>query len=1041
MGFHNFVNTAQFSYTARDFKKQGDRYCLAPIGSREWTEWWDEEEKRCAEGYTVGGLWIPGRYYHYLNFTPIMKVDDAVAMAMYRDGRSKKDGKLSRVVSDRIMGFPRFYEVDYEWYNFKHIAWNGGEFMGIKSPGAKHVCCGKTRGAGFSYKEAQDGVYNFTFIDGSKNYYFAGLEQYLIVDGILNKVQPMLDFTNDNCIEWKKNRQKKSTLLHQKASYVDALGVERGSFSEIIGLSIDDPEKAHPHSANIITPDGPRKWKDIEPGDQVFGSDGQIINVEDTFEQGIKDIYTVTFDDGRTVQCTYDHLWTVSYWESWGGTLREHTMTTADIHKRMGYAAYPTNKIKIKINGCTDYPYQDVPIESYTMGLMLGDGSIGKSTKNRAELTMMYEDVDSISHLVPYEMNKANWGTGIRNTIDLPNAKALFQELDLFDKRSGTKFIPDVYKYNSKEIRLAVINGLLDTDGSVTRDFGVIEYCTKSQRLAEDFIWVIHSLGFGGSVKARTIKGTVYYRCYVYCKPDETSLFCLARKRNKILFKKWNKKALNKSSFVQFQSIEFSHQEHAKCIRVDAEDHLYLIEDHIVTHNTRGKRGRKIVFEEAGSFKNLKKALNVCRGSIQDGDITVGQISVFGTGGEEGVSIEGLEDIFYDPDSFDMLAFPNVWEKGYEGTTCGYFVPVWRTKSSFMDEEGNVDIVGAIESEKIIRRQKKKAKDPKVLDGHKAEYPFKPGEMFKRLSKNMFDIAEVEAQIRRVETQQTIQGMLRYGKLVRDETHGVILVPQAKDIAKPVDYYPHSSKDDLEGCVTIAARPYKDIKSQTPAGMYQIVVDPYYKEESEDLTSLFSVSVWKQYNMIDPTDEGLPIAWYDARPQQLETAYKNLFMLADMYNASIQSEIAGGGQGIVDYARRTKQLHKLDFEPEMFSTKEYASAAQQKNRSIFMNMPTEKKRMGLTYLANWHTNMRGSTPEGKSILNIHRVYWLGLLKEMKRYNPDKNADRISGSILAMFMLKENAYKEEQRTSTETEFYSKPLFGGSQAVQEGTTSFY
>ena len=697
MGFHQLVNTAQFSYTARDFKKQGDKYCLAPVGSREWVEYWDEEERRCRDGYQVGGLWIPGRHYFYLNFTQIKKTQDEVAIKAYRDNKS--GAHTSKITASKIMDFPRFYEVDYEWFNFKNIAWNGGEFMGIKSPGAKHICCGKTRGAGFSYKEAADGVYNFVFIDGSKSYYFAGLEQYLVVDGILNKVQPMLDFINDNCIEWKQNRQKKNTLLHQRASFMDTMGVERGTFSEIIGLSIDDPDK------------------------------------------------------------------------------------------------------------------------------------------------------------------------------------------------------------------------------------------------------------------------------------------------------------------------------------------------------TRGKRGEKIVFEEAGSFKNLKKALNVSKGSIEDNGIVVGQISVFGTGGEEGADIEGLEDIFYDPDSFDMLAFPNVWEKGYEGTTCGYFVPIWRMKPVFTDEEGNADVIGAIESEKAIRRQKKKAKDPKVLDGHKAEYPFKPGDMFRRLNKNMFDIAEVEAQIRRVETQQSIQGMLRYGKLTRDEVNGVILIPQAKDIAKPVENYPHGQQDDLEGSVVIAARPYKDQKGQTPAGLYQIVVDPYYKEESEDLTSLFSVSVWKQWNMIDAVDEGLPLAWYDARPQQLETAYKNLFMLADMYNASIQSEIAGGGQGIVDYARKTKQLHKLDFEPEMFGNKEYTTGAQQKNRSIFMNMSTEKKRMGLTYLANWHTQQRGSTPEGKPILNIHRIYWLGLLREMKRFNPDKNADRISGSILAMFMLKENAYKEEQRINTETEFYSKPLFGGNQAVQEGTTSFF
>jgi len=697
MGFHNLVNTAQFSYTARDFKKQGDKYCLAPIGSREWTEFWTEEERRCREGYSIGDLWIPGRHYFYLNFTQIKMVDPRISVQAYLD---RKNGvQMNKITAAKDMYFPRFYEVDYEWFNFKHIAWHGGEFMGVKSTGAKHICCGKTRGAGFSYKEAADGVYNFFFIDGSKSYYFAGLEQYLIVDGILNKVQPMLDFINDHCVDWKKNRQKKNTLMHQKASYIDALGVERGSMSEIIGLSIDDPDK------------------------------------------------------------------------------------------------------------------------------------------------------------------------------------------------------------------------------------------------------------------------------------------------------------------------------------------------------TRGKRGEKIVFEEAGSFRDLKKALNVSKGSIEDNGIVIGQISVFGTGGEEGADIEGLEDIFYDPDSFDMLAFPNVWEKGYEGTTCGYFVPIWRMKPVFTDGEGNADIVAAINDEKSIRRQKKKAKDPKVLDGHKAEYPFKPSEMFRRIHKNMFDVAEVEAQIRRVESQQSIAGMLRYGQLRRSEEEGVILIPKSKHDAKPVDVYPHSSKDDLEGCVVIFARPYLDQKGQVPSGMYQIVVDPYYKEESEDLTSLFSVQVWKQYNMIDPKDEALPIAWYTARPQQLKTAYETLFMLADMYNCTIQGEIAGGGQGIVDYAKMTRQLHKLEREPEMLGNKEYASSASQRNKSMLMNMPTEKKRLGLTYLANWHTEQRGVTEDGKPILNIHRIYDLGLLREMKRYNPDKNADRISAAIIAMFMLKENAYKEEKKISKEQTFFKKPLFGGGQAVQAGTTGFY
>jgi hypothetical protein len=705
MGFHSLVNTAYFSEAANDFRKNGGRYTTAPIGSRDYHEYWEEQEKRCRQGYKVGGLWIPGRKYHWLNFTPIMKVDDKIAIKAFEERRSAKTGKVGRLTAERILDFPRFYEIHYEWYNFKHIAWYGGTFMGVQSPGAKHICCGKSRGAGFSYMEAQDGVYNYTFIPGSKSYYFAGIEQYLTTDGIMNKVQPMLDFTNQYIHEWKQNRQKKDTMLHRRASYVDSFGMEQGSFAEIIGVVVDDPDK------------------------------------------------------------------------------------------------------------------------------------------------------------------------------------------------------------------------------------------------------------------------------------------------------------------------------------------------------TRGKRGRKVTFEEAGSFRNLKKALNVSIGSIKDGDICVGQISVFGTGGEEGPDIEGLEDIFNDPQSFDMLEFPNVWEAGYEGTSCGYFVPVWRTKSTFMDAEGNVDVAGSIKSELVIRKQKKKAKDPKVLDGYKAEYPFSPKDMFRRLKKNIFDRDAVDAQIRLIETNVGIQQMLRYGRLRRDEKEGVVFDIMGKHEAKPVETYPHNQEDDLEGCVTICNRPFTDQHGHVPEGLYQITFDPYYKEEAEDLTSLFSCTVWKQYNSIDPVDEGLPIAWYVGRPQQIETAYRNLFMLADYYNCTVQGEVAGGGQGVIDYAKRPdiKLLHKVEYEPLMMHNKEFTSSQAMKNRSLLMNMPTEKKRLGLTYLANWHLAPRGFTEKGNPILNIHRIYHIGLLREMARYNPDKNADRISDALIAMFMLKENAFKEEVRATGEENsgFWNRELFNNSNqaAYSAGVTTAY
>lgn len=697
MGFHHLVNTQYFREAAMNFYKNGGRYTTAPRGSRDYFEFWEEEDRRCREGYSVGDLWIPGRYYFYLNYCPMHKVPDHIALAMLAEAKDKK-GRISKRTAEKVFELPRFWEVHYEWSMFRHIAWHGGEFMGIQSPGGQHICCTKTRGAGWSYIEAADGVYNFNFIKGSKSYYFAGIEAYLTGDGILTKVQPMLDWINEHSPYWKQNRQKKSTIMHQKATFIDEFGVEKGAGSEIIGQVVDNPNK------------------------------------------------------------------------------------------------------------------------------------------------------------------------------------------------------------------------------------------------------------------------------------------------------------------------------------------------------TRGKRGRKIVFEEGGSFPNLKSALEISLGSLRDGTIYVGQASVFGTGGEEGPGIEGLEDIFSNPEEWDMLAFPNVWEEGNEQESCGYFVPCWRANNMFMDVDGNVAMEEAIIADDKERAKKKKSKDPKSLDRRKAEYPRTPSESFQRLTFNMFPIAEIDQQIRRVKHDKGVASLIRHGHLVRGEK-GVEFIPKFEDLF-PVNEYPHKKDGDLRGCITIFERPFYDQNGNVPQGLYSVVIDPYYKEESADLTSLFACYVIKHYNNLDPISEGLPVACYIGRPEELRYAYEQAFLLADYYGScNIQSEIAGGGQGIIDYARERHLLHRLEREPEMLHNKEYSSSAASKNASIFMNMPTEKKRLGLTYLADWCKHVRGHDEKGNPILNIHRVYDLGLLQEMRKFNPEKgNFDRISAMIIAMFMLKEKVAKAAEQVEEEYDFYNRELFGGGGVHESATTSY-
>ena len=684
MSFHNLVNTTYFSEAANDFRRNGGFYTRAPRGSREYREYWDIHTERCRNGYKFGDIWIPGRYYFYLNFTPISKIPDAIALAAFNEARDK-NGKIAARTAEKIMDFPRFWEIDYEWFKFKNIAWNGGTFMGVESPGGKHIGCLKTRGAGFSYKEASDGVYNYNFIDGSKSYYFAALEEYLVRDGILNKVQPMLDFINQNIPKWKQNRQKKNTLMHQKASYIDEFGEERGSESEIIGLIVDNANK------------------------------------------------------------------------------------------------------------------------------------------------------------------------------------------------------------------------------------------------------------------------------------------------------------------------------------------------------TRGKRGKKITFEEAGSFPNLKKALEISFGSLKDGDFYVGQASVFGTGGEEGPSISGLDDIFNNPGAWNMLEFKNIWEPGAVGTTCGYFVPCFRANNAHIDADGNVNAVSAIASDDQEREAKKKSDDPKALDARKAEYPRTPSEALQRLTGTTFNIAEVDAQIRRLKTNVKLQSIPRYGDLIRgadgtDALNGVMFVAKTKEEAKPILHHPHKDTDNLNGCVTITEPPYRDQNNKVPKGMYKVVFDPYVLEDAASKESLFAIYVFKLDNQIDPSNTKLPVASYVGRPSRLDRCYEILFMLCDYYECSAQGEIAGGGQGVINYAKLKHFLHRLDFEPEMLGAKEVNPSVRAKNRSYLMNMTTERKMQGMTYLEQWHMEQRGLTENLVPILTIHKITDLGILYEMKNSGA-MNTDRLSALIVGMYSLTDHSIRVGNTKSEEREFFS------------------
>jgi len=163
------VNTQYFREPANHFEKHGC-YTFAPPGSEEWILYWDEQEKLCKEGLKVGDMWITGKHYFALNFCPMERI-------------KTKEEYAKDPLSESIYTLPRFWRLDYEFWIIKHIMQYGAtpeeikkwNFPFLKSEGyspGKNLVILKTRRGGYSYKEAAEAVWNYTFIRKSKSFFY-----------------------------------------------------------------------------------------------------------------------------------------------------------------------------------------------------------------------------------------------------------------------------------------------------------------------------------------------------------------------------------------------------------------------------------------------------------------------------------------------------------------------------------------------------------------------------------------------------------------------------------------------------------------------------------------------------------------------------------------------------------------------------------------------------------------------------------------------------------------------------------------------------
>jgi phosphate starvation-inducible PhoH-like protein len=243
-----------------------------------------------------------------------------------------------------------------------------------------------------------------------------------------------------------------------------------------------------------------------------------------------------------------------------------------------------------------------------------------------------------------------------------PVTQAL-RDLGLAGTTSATKFVPVQYLTNSRDVRLAVLQGLLDSDGGPVRQRGRtcrIQYTTASDRLRDDVLFLVRSLGGVAYTRTRRAEGrrpglargrAVHHRHDAHVVdirlPEGVAPFRLDRKAAAYAEAGGGGRPMR---FVD--SIEPAGRAECVCIAVGAEDSLYVTEDFLVTHNTLNDAF--IILDEAQNTSPEQMKMFLTRlgfGSkiVVTGDVTQVDLP---TGTQSGLRVvreilDGIEDVYF----------------------------------------------------------------------------------------------------------------------------------------------------------------------------------------------------------------------------------------------------------------------------------------------------------------------------------------------------------------------------------------------------------
>lgn len=332
-------------------------------------------------------------------------------------------------------------------------------------------------------------------------------------------------------------------------------------------------------------------------GDLIIDNNNEITEITGVYPQGKKDLYKITFEDGRVIECCEDHLWQV--YDKISRITK--TLPLKEIfenykykknHKGSNYLnnvdrILECNRYAISLSKPIELKKITPFIDPYFLGLWLGDGH-----SDSARITTIDEEIikylESFSKQENCYLNKSD-----KYTYTLHKKEGKLNPIIQKLKNKNlikNKHIPDECYHWSIENRLQLLRGLMDTDGTCLKS-GQKSFTNSNEEIINNFLKLIRELGIGHTIERKNGSYTKkngelnkYVKINLF---TDIKLFNLTRK----LSRNVNIKSFKKL-YTNIINIEYSGNEEATCIQVNNNSKLFLTTDAIVTHNSAGMASR-----------------------------------------------------------------------------------------------------------------------------------------------------------------------------------------------------------------------------------------------------------------------------------------------------------------------------------------------------------------------------------------------------------------------------------------------------------------